>query len=231
MSNRIMLDGIGTDAAPITAALKAKKTFGGVAASMGAGYCDGEVSAWSSADWVEVTAAGQPVTITVTGVHTTATRVVRVADIENGDLTPATGALWAAREITLGQYPVLYVNRSNKPGVISACSAAGLTLGFGPRQYGLWVATLDGGFLDLDGTDLRNHAGIVAVQYLSAEKSGIPADVSLVTDASWIPAPGPKPPVVPPAPDPPAWVTEAVAYANGIAADAAVLAGLLKAHQ
>jgi hypothetical protein len=227
MSNRIMLDGIGGDAAAVTAAIKAHKVFGGIAASMGAGYGDGSVSAWTSAEWVALTAVGQPVVITVLGAQSTATRIVRVADVENGDLTPVRGAVWAAREITAGQYPVLYVNRSNKAAVISACSAAGLTLGYGAKQYGLWVATLDGTFNDLDRTDLRSHAGVVAVQYLGAAQAGIAADVSLVVDASWIPAPVVKPPPPPPS----AWQAEALKQAQALAADAAALVTLLEAHQ
>jgi hypothetical protein len=227
MSNRVMLDGIGTDAAAVTAAIKAHRQWGGIPASMGAGYGDGSVSAWTSAEWVAVTAVGQPVVITVLGAQSTATRIVRVADVENGDLTPARGALWAAREIAAGQYPVLYVNRSNKPAVITACHAAGLTLGYGPRQYGLWVATLDGTFNDSDGTDLRTHAGVVAVQYLDAARAGVTADVSLVIDDSWIPAA----PIKPPPPPPAVWQAQALTLALEIEQDVAELVALVKAHQ
>lgn len=230
MANRCMLDGIrGGDAAALTALVKARHEFGGIPATMGAGYGDGSVSSWTSAEWVALTAVGQPVVITVLGAQSTSTRIVRVADVENGDLTPVRGALWAAREISAGQHPVLYVNRSNKAAVITACSAAGLALGFGAKQYGLWVATLDGTFADLDGSDLRTHAGVVAVQYEAAGDY----DVSEVVDASWIPAPAPPPP--PPA-DP--WQTEALTAAVSVQSAceqtlklAANLTALIRAHQ
>jgi hypothetical protein len=213
-----MLDGIGSDAAPIVAAIKAGRAWGGVKASMGAGYGDGSVSAWTSAEWVALTAVAQPVTITVTG---EAGR--NVADVENGDLTPAQGAQWARAAHLAGRFPVLYVNRSNKAAVIT--EAAKLGLGLGARMYGLWVATLDGSFTDLDGSDLRTQPGVVAVQYLGAgtnvagqgvTRSGGPFDVSLVVDAGWLPVK--VPPVVP------TWQATALK-------DAQALVALLAAHQ
>jgi hypothetical protein len=184
MADRIMLDGIGSDAAAVTAAIKAGREWGGIKATMGAGYGDGSVSAWSSAEWVALSAVGQPVTVTVLGEPGR-----NVADVENGDLTVAQGAAWAKAEMAAGRYPVLYVNRSNKAAAIAACSANRLSRFV---EYGLWVATLDGTFTDLDGSDLRTQAGVVAVQYLSAGDM----DVSLVVDAGWLPVAAPKPPVV-----------------------------------
>jgi hypothetical protein len=210
MADRIMLDGIGSDAAPIVAAIKAGIRWLGLPATMGAGYGDGSASAWTSAEWVALTAVAQPVTITVTG---EAGR--DVADVENGDLTPAQGAQWARAAHLAGRFPVLYVNRSNKAAVIT--EAAKLGLGLGARMYGLWVATLDGSFTDLDGSDLRKQPGVVAVQYLGSAQSGGPFDVSLVVDAGWLPVKVP-PPVVP------TWQATALK-------DAQALVALLAAHQ
>jgi hypothetical protein len=205
MSDRIMLDGIGSDAAPIVAAIKAGRAWGGVKASMGAGYGDGSVSAWTSAEWVALTAVAQPVTITVTG---EAGR--NVADVETGDLTPAQGCIWAGLEHKAGRRPVVYCNRSNK-GAVLALWPVGVPIG-------LWVATLDGTFMDLDGrTDLRREPGVVAVQYLGSAQSGGPFDVSLVVDAGWLPVKVP-PPVVP------TWQATALK-------DAQALVALLAAHQ
>ena len=202
---RVMLDGIGSDAAAVTAAIKAGREWGGSKATMGAGYGDGSVSAWSSAEWVALTAVGQPVTVTVLGEPGR-----NVADVENGDLIPASGAAWARTEHLAGRYPVLYCNRSNKAAVITTCKAAGLTLA---GHYGLWVATLDGTFTDLDGSDLRTQAGVVAVQYLSAGDM----DVSLVVDAGWLTV-APKPPV-------------AASWAAAALKDAQAVVAALAAHQ
>jgi hypothetical protein len=191
VTDRIMLDGIGTDAAAVTAAIRAGREFMGIRATMGAGYGDGSVSAWTSAEWVALTDVGQPVTVTVTG---EADR--NVADVENGDLTPVSGSHWAASEILAKRWPVLYVNRSNKAAVIAACKIQHNMM---PGSYGLWVATLDGTFTDMDGTDLRAQPGVVAVQYLPAGVSlnGVNSkgefDVSLVVDATWLPVKPPQP--------------------------------------
>jgi hypothetical protein len=222
MSDRIMLDGIGSDAAPIVTAIKAGIRWLGLPATMGAGYGDGSVSAWTSAEWVALTAVAQPVTITVTG---QAGR--NVADVENGDLTPVQAATWALHEHAAGRYPVLYVNRSNKAAVL-ASMPPGWVLG---KSFGLWVATLDGSFTDLDGSDLRKQPGVVAVQYLGSARSGGPFDVSLVVDSGWLPVKVP-PPVVP------TWQATALTLAKeALAAQALAtekitsLASVLGAHQ
>jgi hypothetical protein len=222
-----MLDGIGKDAAPIVAAIKAGRAWGGLKASMGAGYGDGSVSAWTSAEWVALTAVAQPVVVTVLG---SKAPNVNAWDAEAGDLTDPQAAADIVTAANAGEYPVIYTNRSNKAAVISAAASHGLVRGHGVLgnvgRYGLWVATLDGSFTDLDGSDLRTQPGVVAVQHLGAgtnvagqgvTRSGGPFDVSLVVDALWLPVKVP-PPVVP------TWQATALK-------DAQALVALLAAHQ
>lgn len=191
-AERIMLDS-ATPAAVIEA-VKAGRKFDGLPISLAALYLDGLYAA-SAADWAALQAAGidprSLVGITVFGTGGEAMRAA-TGDAEPGDMDPAHVAAWALAEHKAGHYPVPYCDRSWKPKVIAACAAAGLTLGPG---YGLWVATLDGTFTDLDGTDLRTQHGVVAIQYLGAKAAGINADVSLVV-APWWRAPKPPPPPV-----------------------------------
>jgi thiamine monophosphate kinase len=87
------------------------------------------------------------------------------------------------------------------------------------------VATLDGGFTDTDGSDLRTQAGVVAVQYAQAEspvhQSGSPPDldVSVVTAAGdqWLGLA--------------TWQSQALAQAQAIRAQVKELEQLLGAHQ
>src|ERR1700691_2899980 len=108
-----MLDGIGTDAAAVTASITAGRQFGGIfgaiKATMGAGYGDGSVSAWTSAGWVALTAVGQPGVVSALGSH--AANVI-VWDVENGDLSPDQGV--GCAKASSQPLPVLYCNRSNK---------------------------------------------------------------------------------------------------------------------
>jgi hypothetical protein len=218
--NRIMLDAIGAHAPQLLAAV-GHREYLGAPATMGAGYGDGPVSAWTSAEWVNLTTAlgrQPPVVITVTG-QTGPHR--HVADVENGDLTPEGGAAWAAQQHAAGFRPVIYCNRSNKAAVLASLDVLGLKPAAGGP--GLWVATLDGTFTDLDGSQLAAQPGVVAVQYAGASLAGGPWDVSVVTDESWMP--------VPADPAPPPWQAQALASAEEIAADLASLVGVLKAHQ
>lgn len=186
-----MIDGVNAPA--VIAAVKDRRQYFGVPATMGAGYRDGPVSspAWTSAAWQALTAAGQPVVITVASSPT-----ATVADIETGDMTPAQGAAWAKLGRAPADFPVLYVNRSNKAAV--EADLAPLVRGVG---YGLWVATLDGTWTDLDGSDLRSQPGVVAVQVLNSQAAGQPYDVSMVVDDRWLPVNTEQPP------PPPAWLT------------------------
>lgn len=106
-----------------------------------------------------------------------------VLDVERGDATPATANLWVQSYHVLKRpgLPVLYVNRANKDATVSACASGGSVLG---RDYGLWIATLD-------GTRITGP-GIVACQF-GAHGTW---DESVVYDDSlWLPVVPPKPAV------------------------------------
>lgn len=177
----IMLDSVKP--AAVLDAIKARRMWRNMAIKAGAGYVDGPVSEWPAAAFTELRGLGvRAIEITVTGAH-----AADVADVENGDVTPEGGAAWAEGEHKAGRFPTLYVNRSNKGAVLSACKARGLTLGI-DHDFALWVATLDGTFTDTDGTDLRTQTGVVAIQALSAQMLGIDADGSVITQAgnAWL---------------------------------------------
>jgi len=125
------------------------------------------------------------------------------ADVEPGDLAPASAAKWAAEEVHAKEWPVLYVNRSNKADTIAECLAQGIEPA---KDFGLWVATLDGTFADTGGSDLRKAPGVVAVQAFSAKAAGIDADVSVLTALgdTWLGVP-------------PSWEAEAYAAARDLA--------------
>jgi hypothetical protein len=210
-TDRIMLDSATPSA--VIAAVKARKTFLGLHISLAALYLDGRYAA-TAADWAQLQALGidarSLVGITVTGTGGEAMKAA-AGDEEPGDMTPAGVARWAHAEHQAGHYPVPYRDRADKAAVTAECAKLGLTLG---HDYGLWVATLDGTFHDVDAnghvdpsTDLRKEHGVVAIQFLGAAAAGINADVSLVVAPWWRapaapkpqPGPGPKPPVPPPA--------------------------------
>jgi len=228
--HRIMLDSVNWQA--ILAAVKAKKTFRGLPVSLVAGYLDGPVSQWPAEAWKELELAGLTgrslVGITVTGnvSHQNGAALrARAGDSEPGDMNPASAAMWASGERAAGHWPVIYCDRSDKPHVIAACTTRQLRLS---KDYGLWVATLDGGFADLDGTDLRTQPGVVAVQYEAAAAAGGDYDVSLVVSPAWrAAAPVPAPDV----PAPTSWKAEALAGVEGLVKRATALEALLKAHQ
>jgi hypothetical protein len=157
-----------------------------------AGYVDGRY-AWPQAGW-DWHGAPLKVRITVTG----QTLNAHVADVENGDLTPAQGAAWLKRKKAAGQIGALYFSRGLLSTVVAAVRAEGL----GPADWTIWEA---------DWTavpHLRDSA--YAVQYDHPPHSGGHYDLSLVADY-WpgvdpkpapAPAPAPTPPPPPPAPEP-----------------------------
>src|SRR6266567_1191459 len=222
--HRIMLDSVNWKA--ILAAVKAGQQFRGLPVSLAAGYLDGPVSQWPPEAWTAMEAAGVAglVGITVTGKGAAAGRA-RAADAEPGDMNPASAAMWASGERAAGRWPVIYCDRSDKPHVIAACTGRQLRLS---KDYGLWVATLDGGFADLDGTDLRTQPGVVAVQYEAAAAAGGDYDVSLVVSSAWRAA---KPAPAPDVPAPPSWKAAALAETEVLLRRATALEALLKAHQ
>src|SRR5215469_9683972 len=168
-----MLDSVKPGA--VIDAIKARRMWRNMHIRAGAGYIDGPVSEWPASGFTHLRSLGvRAVEITVTGAES-----ADVADVEKGDLSPAAGAAWAAREHEAGRFPCLYVNRSNKPAVLSECGSHGLSPG---RDFALWVATLDGGFTDIGGADLRQETGVVAVQAFSSVLLGIDADASVITE-------------------------------------------------
>jgi len=151
-------------------------------ALMVAGYVDGAY-AWTAGDWAYHGAAVH-VRITVTG----NTLDAHVADVENGDLTPAQGAAWLARKKAAGQLGCLYFSQGNWPAVAAAAKAAGL----GPNDWTQWPASWTGAVPSL--------ANNYAIQYDHPPHSGGHYDLSAVRDY-WPgidPAPAPPPVVVPP---------------------------------
>lgn len=175
----ILLDSTNPNA--VLEAIKAGRQWRNMRIRAGAGYIDGPNSQWPPSAFTALRATGLSVVeITVTGIPG-----ADVADVEKGDLSPASGAAWAADEKKAGRFPVLYVNRSNKPAVITECGNRNLSPG---HDYWLWVATLDQTFTDAGGGDLRTEPGVVAVQFASAAQTGIEADASVITAAgnSWL---------------------------------------------
>lgn len=210
----ILLD--STNPAAVTSAVRRGIKWRNMKVVAGAGYVDGAFK-WPASQFGALSDMKvKPVTITVTGIP------AMVGDVETGDLSPETGAIWAEDEHRGGGWPVIYVNRSNKGPTIANCASGGL---FPGKQFGLWVATLDGTFTDTDGSDLRTQAGVVAVQYAQAEspvhQSGSPPDldVSVVTATGdqWLGLA--------------TWQSQALALAEATKVPLNELITLLKAHQ
>lgn len=179
----IMLDSTSPDA--ILTAVRENRHWRNMEIRAAALYIDGKWAA-PAAVFTALRSRVAVVEITVQGtVGSGAARIKPAADIEPGDLDPATGAKWALEEVQGGAWPVLYVDRSEKPEVIAECHSLGIDPG---QHFGLWVATLDGTFRDEDGSDLRHQAGMAAVQYAGAAQLGIDADASVLTAAgeTWL---------------------------------------------
>lgn len=153
-------------------------------------YVDGAY-AWSDACLQRFPGA-RKVGITVTG----ATLDANVADVENGDLSPAQGAAWLARKKAAGQIGTLYFSLGNWPAVHAAALAAGLS---DAGEWLTWVAKWDG--------VAALSPGWTAKQYANPTLSGHHYDLSIVSDY-WpgvdpAPATGPTPgPTLTPPPPP-----------------------------
>lgn len=151
-----------------------------------AGYVDGN---WPTYNAVRTAfPLAQHVSITVTG-----RAGARVADVEQGDLTPQSGAHWAAVEIAAGRRPTLYYSRAIAGEISAALAALGIPL----DAVDYWVA-------DWTGSE-HLVPGSVATQWASpATGSGGNFDISQ-TVSHWPtasqPAPGPNPPGPGPAPN------------------------------
>lgn len=108
-----------------------------------------------------------------------------VADVENGDLTPAQLAGWVRQRHAAGvARPCGYCNRSNLGAVDQALADAGIPAGGAV----LWVATLDGTVVS--GSSAHGYV-IVACQNRSAGMNGGNYDSSVVFDDTWMPSPAP----------------------------------------
>lgn len=196
MTARIMAD--STDWQVVLSAIRSGRHYLGLPVTMAAGYIDG-LYTWPARAWADLHAAGlhnrQMVGITVTSTGGEAWRAA-VGDEEPGNMDPAQAARWALTEHNASHWPVIYCDRADKPAVIGECGKLGL---HPARDYGLWIATLDGSLNDLDGKPLRDEPGVVAIQFLGAAQAGIQADISLVTSSAWrapaVPKPVPPPPV------------------------------------
>lgn len=95
-----------------------------------AGYDDGDESEWPAEAWGQFPGALK-IHITVKGLLTS-----DVADVETGDLTPQSGALWAKARVELGKRPCIYTNFDNWPACQAACAAVGLTA----QEVDWWIA-------------------------------------------------------------------------------------------
>jgi hypothetical protein len=105
------------------------------------------------------------------------------ADVENGDLTIASGARWARTQRAFGRRPGLYVDRSNYPDLVQACAE----LSISPSMVDWWIADATG--------QPHSLPGACCVQY--GQVNGY--DVS-TTSGAWVgvdiplPSPVPSPP-------------------------------------
>lgn len=171
----IMLDSTSPDAIINAVRRNATVDFQHVVAA--ALYADGNYAAPPAAFSVLHRLGVKTVDITVKGNPGIKAGKV-AADDESGDLTPEQAATWAEAENHAGEWPVIYVNRSNKPDTIALCTKLGLEP---VRDFGLWAATLDGTFTDTGGADLRGEPGVVAVQAWPAAMVGFDADASVLT--------------------------------------------------
>lgn len=184
----ILLD--STDPAAVIAAAKLRVKWRNMEVRAAAGYKTGSF-AWPESARTQLRGMG----LKVVNISTAPGVSAEIYDVEDTDWTPAEVAAQAAADARNNSWPVLYVNRSNKATTISDLAAEGLGPGLpAGRGFGLIVATLDGTFKDIDGSDLRTQAGVVAVQYAQADSpvhvSGQPPDldVSVVTAAGeqWL---------------------------------------------
>jgi len=145
--------------------------------TMGAGYLDGR---WPSyAPMVRRFPTAVHVAIVVSPIDDG-----DVADVENGDLTPAQLPEWVQERRAAIDRPCGYCNRDNLDAVDLALFAAGIPV----HAAVLWVATLDGTVVS--GLSRHGYA-IVACQNRSAAMNAGDYDSSLVFDDTWMPSPAP----------------------------------------
>lgn len=122
-----MLDSTSPDSIPLNEPIVAGYDDGSYGPKDGAG--------WTAAAWLKFT--GEKVHITVTGLLGSL-----VADVENGDLTPTTGAQWCKKKINAGMgRPTLYFSTSLLNEVKAALATQGLQLVI---DVDWWEARYDG---------------------------------------------------------------------------------------
>lgn len=156
-----------------------------------AGYDDGPESKWPADAWDRFTDAALKVHITVTGAVLTSD----VADVENGDLTPESGARWAALKRSVRhERPALYCSLDSWDACKAAVVAAGLTAADVDWCVASWGPAAGQGTPHL-------IAGTVWTQYDHDLAPGY--DVG-EADPAWRPSAAiASPPGQPPAPTPP----------------------------
>jgi len=127
-----------------------------------AGYIDGNY-AWPRQAWDRFPNA-EKVLITVSG-----SLSANVADVENGDMTPAQAAQWISAKHNAGMRGcTVYCNRSTLAAVRAACKGL---------AYYIWVA---------DWTDSAHSvSGTVATQYSNV---GTSYDMTMVYSQEWLDA-------------------------------------------
>jgi hypothetical protein len=208
----IMLD--STNPAAVLDAIAKGRQWRNMRIRAAAGYQDGHY-AWPAelAGKVKTALSGALVLGTVENDRAR----VRWADDEPGDLDAHEATVYAQTEKDAHAWGVVYCDRVGKEALLTEAAAAGLRPG---PDFGMWVATLDGTFTDLDGSDLRGQEGVVAVQYLNDARLDV--DVSVITAAGdiWLGIG-----------DTDAWVVSALNGAKTLLADAASLQALLEMHQ
>lgn len=149
--------------------------YGRQPVALRAGYVNGK--------YANAAAVGAEVTIDVNGSCPSAD----VLDVEPGDATPDAVPGWIAAHT--GDRPVIYTMRNWLTPIANACAAAGYLPG---RDFGWWIATLDGTEAVADMT------GVVAVQVWDEYACGRNIDLSIVYDDTWKPTAAPAPAPIPP---------------------------------
>ncbi len=147
-------------------------------AQMVAGYVDGAY-AWPDSGWKRFPSA-RKVGITMGS----GTLGADVADVENGDYTPATAAAWLKAKIARDGHGALYFSR----GLFGAVHAATVAAGISDDHWTVWAADWTGAEHVLPGT--------YATQYDHPPHSGGHFDLSAVAD--YWPGVDPPPAVAPP---------------------------------
>src|SRR4051812_38618916 len=112
-------------------------------------YVDGK---YANVDAVKARFPRKPVArITVTG----RTFAADMADVEAGDLSPASGAVWAKGKLSRGEFPVLYFPEFSRGAIVAALKANGVD----PKRVGMFAA-------QYDGKAGLNHPEDIGKQYL-----------------------------------------------------------------